>query len=389
MKKLIQIFCFLFIVTFSFNNLSAQEVSVGDKISKLEIEHYLQAPQNNYSYDKLKENALVLEFWATWCSPCIALIPHLNHLNNVFSNQPVRFISITSEKKSIITNFLKYHKMNGWVGLDTDKSVFNKFNIIGVPQTVLIYPSGKVAAITYGSKVSTKTIHNLINEMPLEINDNKSKGEPNGSTGTSIFTSSTSKNQIHPTQEPESYTDNLLRFGIYNSKSISLRKILAAAYDVSKNRITGDSHLLNKNFYISWRADKSGKNFLKLLQHFVISSLNLKIKHKKQKMGFYILEAPNGAVKGLRVYKSSVKHKGIDSGVIVGSSRPINVLVSQLRAILDAPVINKTNLNQQYAWAVIFDEDHPKSLITALKKQLGLILKKKYGNMKVLVVRQK
>src|SRR5688500_14295359 len=45
----------------------------------------------------LKGDVVVLEFWATWCLPCIPAIKHFNLLSEKFKDGPVRFIAVTDE----------------------------------------------------------------------------------------------------------------------------------------------------------------------------------------------------------------------------------------------------------------------------------------------------
>ena len=71
---------------------------IGDRAPELAIETLLKGPtDNDLSWEALKGQATVLEFWATWCGPCVAAIPHFNELAEEFSDQPIRFLSITDE----------------------------------------------------------------------------------------------------------------------------------------------------------------------------------------------------------------------------------------------------------------------------------------------------
>src|ERR1700679_2534416 len=91
----------------------------GDMPPPLVVSQIIQGPvPKEVSWDKLKGKVVVLEFWATWCGPCIKAIPHLNDLAEQFKGKPVVFISVTSENEDVVRFFLKKHPMKTWVGLD-------------------------------------------------------------------------------------------------------------------------------------------------------------------------------------------------------------------------------------------------------------------------------
>lgn len=53
----------------------------------------------------LKDEVTVVEFWGTWCGPCLAGIPHLSELQREYGDQ-VRFIGVTQEDEAVVTEFL-------------------------------------------------------------------------------------------------------------------------------------------------------------------------------------------------------------------------------------------------------------------------------------------
>ena len=105
----------------------------------------LQAPvQNIVSLKDLRPNVVVLEFWATWCGPCRATLPHMNKMVDKFQGRPVRFLSITNESAGTVQEFLKDHPMKAWIGLDPAGEVSSLFRVRSIPQVVVIDPFGRV-----------------------------------------------------------------------------------------------------------------------------------------------------------------------------------------------------------------------------------------------------
>jgi len=105
---LITIFILLiFLIQNSFTQENPSILKIGDKAPPLTLEELLQAPANiQVSMDSLKGKIIVLEFWATWCSPCRKALPHLNELFKKYSNKPVQFIAVTNEDKWRVKNCL-------------------------------------------------------------------------------------------------------------------------------------------------------------------------------------------------------------------------------------------------------------------------------------------
>ena len=65
----------------------------------------MQAPAGSKAdWASLKGKVVVLEFWATWCSPCVASLPHLNQLVESLDPAKFQFISIDDEDQRTYRN---------------------------------------------------------------------------------------------------------------------------------------------------------------------------------------------------------------------------------------------------------------------------------------------
>lgn len=107
----------------------------------LETLNFIQGDQFNI----VAGNYYVLEFWATWCPPCVKSIPHLNELYNTYKDV-VNFVGITDDKVDKIITFINARKetMTYPVALDVDHVLHDELNISGIPALFIINGDGKV-----------------------------------------------------------------------------------------------------------------------------------------------------------------------------------------------------------------------------------------------------
>src|SRR5262245_47338286 len=63
---------------------STSKLMVGDAAPKLQVSKWVQGePVKDFERDK----AYIVEFWATWCGPCVASIPHVNELHQKYKSK--------------------------------------------------------------------------------------------------------------------------------------------------------------------------------------------------------------------------------------------------------------------------------------------------------------
>jgi cytochrome c biogenesis protein CcmG/thiol:disulfide interchange protein DsbE len=93
----------------------------------------------------LKGKIVVLDFWATWCGPCLASIPHNNELARKYSPQGVIFIGVCSpngvhQMKETVQKF----KIEYPVAADNGGATFEAFMADGYPDYYVINRQGKL-----------------------------------------------------------------------------------------------------------------------------------------------------------------------------------------------------------------------------------------------------
>ena len=110
----------------------------GQKGPKIEIGQWVSnAPRS------LADKVVVVEFWATWCGPCIAGIPHLNELQKSIGSRGV-IIGISDEDLSTVQNFVRQREMNYAIACDPERKMRNAVGNRGIPHCIVMCPEGIV-----------------------------------------------------------------------------------------------------------------------------------------------------------------------------------------------------------------------------------------------------
>ncbi len=91
---------------------------------------------------------VVLNFWATWCKPCVKEIPTLNAIARENAAQVVT-IAIDEEGESAVRPFVERHGVSYTVLLG-DKEIFQRFGGWAIPYTLVLDPSLRVVGLHRG-----------------------------------------------------------------------------------------------------------------------------------------------------------------------------------------------------------------------------------------------
>ncbi len=122
----------------------------------------------SHNLENYRGHVVLINFWATWCPPCVEELPSLQRLQQHYEGQNVSILTIdVGEPAELVQSFLKKvnaEKLN--VLMDTDASVHSKWNIYVFPTTFLLDANGKiqfgaVGALEWDSPEVIAIINNL------------------------------------------------------------------------------------------------------------------------------------------------------------------------------------------------------------------------------------
>ncbi len=106
---------------------------------------------NKHRLKDYRGKVVVLNFWATWCPPCVEEIPSLGHLQQAFSKDDLVVLSVDiGENKNDVQAFLQQVPAAFPVLLNPDGSTVKQWNIIAFPTTFIIDAHGSIRLTYFG-----------------------------------------------------------------------------------------------------------------------------------------------------------------------------------------------------------------------------------------------
>ncbi|MEM7146980.1 MAG: TlpA disulfide reductase family protein, partial [Verrucomicrobiota bacterium] len=105
----------------------------------------------NFDSEKERGKVLVLDFWATWCGPCVKALPELIDAMAEFDEDEVLFVGVNQgESAERVKRFLETRGWEMEVAMDAQQRVGQSFGVEGIPHTVIVGPDGTVEWVKTG-----------------------------------------------------------------------------------------------------------------------------------------------------------------------------------------------------------------------------------------------
>lgn len=96
----------------------------------------------------LKGKPVMIDFWATWCGPCVEALPDTERIAKTYPN--VTVLAVSQESKGDVEQFLSSHPFKLTFCLDHDGQANDAYGVTGIPCRVFIDASGKVEGYVVG-----------------------------------------------------------------------------------------------------------------------------------------------------------------------------------------------------------------------------------------------
>ncbi len=353
----------------------------------LQVTKWLQAPAGfDGQWSGLHGKVVVLEFWATWCSPCIHAIPHLNELANEFRGQDVVFLAVTDDDEDRLQSFLAKRSMDAMIGIDTSRKNWKLFGVSSIPHTFVIGKDGNVIGATFPENVTSSVLKEALAggrpvlppklgvESDLEWDDHLIEWQDGVSPAFYAI--------IKPIKTTTSGA--WPRPGHLSADGVGLETLVQLAYEVD-------------HFHLDWRMPEEDQTYRaavrvpddrkdKLLPYFrqtLIDMFGIQARWENQERDVYVLKR----IEGHAVPAESHERELVQMmrGTITLRAQSVKRLCDFLTTPLHSIVVDETGMNGRYDFDLPYQPGQPDVTAEALK-QIGLEVLKTRHSVPILVV---
>lgn len=126
----------------SFRPTRVEVPEVGTTPPEIEVAGWYNHLGPAPSLASLKGQTVLIEFWATWCGPCVAAWPHLQELHEVYESKGLVILGLSAEEPDVVSNFVDQKGITARVAYGSKSN--SKYGVTGIPKTFVVGPDGKV-----------------------------------------------------------------------------------------------------------------------------------------------------------------------------------------------------------------------------------------------------
>jgi len=386
--------CSLLALSFSAQgqNLNPMAPKPGSPAPPLTFNHLLQAPPDaKADWPSLHGKVVVLEFWATWCVPCIAEIPVLNSLQASLDPTKVQFVSVDDEDPAIVDKFLKKRPISGWLGFDTSSSVFERYGVNARPATIIIDPSGHIASTTaHPENLKRDQLLALADGKPVVFSEDSTPGSANPAAIAERTAILDKEFVVRPSIDAEKTIFSISLTpgdkgdghfiqrgpGQMDLTNMDATTLLRFGAHIPKTRITTVGTLPDTPYNLHVDAPTAKpKQLAKAVELAVESGTGVHIEHRSSTTAVYLLTIkPEGKTSTTASPYPGMAYYNPKSQALQCMNATSDDLANALEQAFQLPVVNETNLTAKMTSTFPINPKDLAAVNEALSKEFGLIL---------------
>jgi uncharacterized protein (TIGR03435 family) len=343
--------------------ISSSSFGGGPKIGAppppLNLVKVLRAPDGtDTSWEKLRGKVVVLDFWATWCGPCVASIPHWNELARQFRDKPIVFLAISDENEAVVTAFLKRKPIETWIGLEgSTRSTRDRYGIRGIPTTVIVNQDGIVVAAVHPATLEVKSLQEVLDTKHSSLPPPRDKPpeEPVNSVSVTnqppLFEMSIRRSGPRvPSQGYDAWSWSQDRHYV-RGRFASVRMAISRFFQVRPSLVNVRTELPEVDYDFEIQLPSGGQRDVEqIFGEALRRTFGLEVRRISEERDVFVLSVTHTNAPGLEPLDSMLPSTGggQSAGELNLGGVTVDSLIPYLDNLLDKPVLDETGLTNRY-----------------------------------------
>lgn len=385
--------------------LKAQEpvLTTGSVFPQLVISPIRNAPVKEWDIHKDHNNKYyILNFWGTWCSPCIPEMDSLAKLQAANKNK-LQVIAISDDAEDRLQKYLAKKPSGLWLATDTNYTLYSMLGLASVGQSIIVNPAKKIVGIVMTDSINQRMIDRLLRGDSIHSSGKIKEAAVNSKDD--MFGVDSLMNNSFTVRGYMTGRQTMMKrwlYGGFNGRrvswiNLSLGNIYRESYNIhSTKQEIYDSSITKKEVYnfedksshysvdLLVRPEQKDSIFV-ILRKLLINNLPVKARLEERKMDVYVLKRKEGVPLTLPVSKAEKSTYSFSGKGYIGEKVTVadfaNIYITNE---LELPVKDETGLTGFYDISTKVDLRTTENIKRSVEA-LGLVVVKEQRAMPVIV----
>jgi uncharacterized protein (TIGR03435 family) len=378
----------------------AQELAPQDQLPEIVLPKTLNGAISKTS--SYKGKLLVIDFWATWCSPCIAAMKELEEYKKALGDK-IEVIAVSDETEERLKKFVKARPTTLSIASDTAGNLRKYFPHRTIPHTVLIGPEGKVYAITNASNITLDILKVALKGVNVNLPYKKDKIEFDINT---YFTADSTKARqfsLLPAVEgtgtmSKKYFDGVYKDRRFTIVNMPIEGLFRLAYDKNYSSVINEYDTMKRKYadqvkycLDAWIEEPDEQKLLAFIREELKKNfIDVEATLEKRKRKVLLLKAKSETLSLLKPSKEKNDRYGGGGGHFEGNGVKLDALADYIESfgLYNGKVLNETGIDGRFDIYIEFQPEKKDSFKEELAK-LGLYWETAEREVEMLVLKKK